>query len=119
MNTALSDEAYQRSLLDAGAYLAFDLFGFDHSALGLGRYVPSDWDVARKIVEFIGRGYRDRLLISQDIGVRTRLRCYGGWGYSHLLRHVVPLLKQSGATTEDVDALLVANPKRILTISEI
>jgi phosphotriesterase-related protein len=118
MNTAISVEGYQHGLLDAGAYLAYDLFGFDHSALGLGRYVPSDFDVAHKIVELIGHGYRDQILISQDIGVRTRLRKYGGWGYSHILRHVVPLLKQSGASSEDVHALLVANPRRVLTIQK-
>jgi phosphotriesterase-related protein len=118
MNTAISDENYQLALLEAGAYLSYDLFGFDHSALGLGRYVPSDFDVARRIVELIGRGYRDRILLSQDIGVRTRLRKYGGWGYSHLLRHVVPLLKQSGATPEDVEVLLTENPRRVLTIQD-
>jgi phosphotriesterase-related protein len=118
MNTAIADEDYQLGLLKAGAYLAYDLFGFDHSALGLGRYIPSDFDVARKIMQLVGHGYRDQVLISQDIGVRTRLRRYGGWGYSHILRHVVPLLIQSGATAEDVEAFLVANPQRILTIRE-
>jgi len=118
MNTAISDESYQLGLLKAGAYLSYDLFGFDHSALGLGRYIPSDFDVARKIVELIGHGYRDQILISQDIGVRTRLRKYGGWGYSHMLRHVVPLLKERGATPEDVEALLTANPRRVLTIQK-
>jgi phosphotriesterase-related protein len=116
MNPAISDEGYQHGLLDAGAYLAYDLFGFDHSLLGLGRYAPSDYDVAHKIVELIGRGNRDQILISHDIGVRTRLRQYGGWGYSHILRHIVPLLEQSGATTDDIEAILVANPRRILTI---
>lgn len=118
MNTAISDVGYLQGLLDAGAYLAFDLFGFDHSALGMGRYIPSDFDVAHKIMELIGHGYRERILISQDIGVRTRLRCYGGWGYSHMLRHVVPLFKQSGATDEDISVLLVQNPQRILTIQK-
>jgi phosphotriesterase-related protein len=118
MNTAISGEGYQHGLLDAGVDLAFDLFGFDHSVLGLGRWVPSDYDVVRKIVELISHGYRNQILISQDIGVRTRLRRYGGWGYSHILRHVVPLLKQNGATPEDVDSLLIANPRRVLTIRE-
>jgi phosphotriesterase-related protein len=118
MNTAISDEGYQLGLLEAGAYLSYDLFGFDHSALGLGRYVPSDFDVAHKIVELIGHGYREQILISQDIGVRTRLRKYGGWGYSHILRHVVPLLKERGATPDDVEALLTANPRRVLTIQK-
>ena len=116
MNTAISNDRYQRELLANGVYLAYDLFGFDHSALGLGRYIPSDFDVADKIVEFLRSGFRDQILISQDIGVRTRLRKYGGWGYSHILRHVVPLLKQRGATSEDVDALLIVNPRRVLTI---
>lgn len=118
MNPAISDDSYQHGLLDAGANLAYDLFGFDHSLLTLGRYAPSDYDVAHKIVELIARGNRDQILISHDIGVRTRLRQYGGWGYSHILRHVVPLLKQSGATSEDIEALLVANPRRLLTIQK-
>jgi phosphotriesterase-related protein len=118
MNTAISDDGYQLSLLDAGANLAYDLFGFDHSLLGQGRWAPSDYDVAKKVMELIGRGYRSQIMISHDIGVRTRLRYYGGWGYSHLLRHVVPLLKQFGATPEDIEALLVTNPRRLLTIQK-
>ena len=88
MNPAISDERYQHGMLDAGTYLAYDLFGFDHSLLGQGRYAPSDFDVAHQIVELIRRGNRDQILISHDIGVRTRLRRYGGWGYSHILRHI-------------------------------
>jgi phosphotriesterase-related protein len=118
MNPAISDDSYQHSLLDAGVNLAYDLFGFDHSLLGLGRYAPSDFDVAHKIVQLIRRGNRDQILISHDIGVRTRLRKYGGWGYSHILRHVVPLFKQCGASSEDVETMLVANPRRILTIQQ-
>lgn len=118
MNPAISDERYQHGMLDAGTYLAYDLFGFDHSLLGQGRYAPSDFDVAHQIVELIRRGNRDQILISHDIGVRTRLRRYGGWGYSHILRHIVPLLEQSGATSEDIETLLVANPRRVLTIHE-
>jgi phosphotriesterase-related protein len=118
MNTAVFDEGYQRSLLDAGVYLSYDLFGFDHSALGLGRYIPSDFDVAHQIMKLVGNGYRAQILLSQDIGVRTRLQHYGGWGYSHILRHVVPLLKQCGATSDDIETLLVTNPRRVLTIQK-
>ena len=118
MNTAISDDWYQANLLESGANLAYDLFGFDHSLWGLGRYAPSDFDVAGKVADLIRRGFRDQLLVSQDIGVRTRLRRYGGWGYSHILRHVVPLLKKNGVTDQDISALLVVNPRRILTIQQ-
>jgi phosphotriesterase-related protein len=112
LTTAFDDDAYQRALLDRGVYLAYDLFGFDHSLIGIGRYAPSDYDVAAKVVELARSGYLDRLLVSQDIAVRTRLHAYGSWSYDHLLNHVVPLLRSFGL--EDIDALLVENPCRAL-----
>ena len=55
--------------------------------------------------------------MSQDMGgVKTRLLKYGGWGYAHILNHVVPLLKNAGWTHDDVDTMLVKNPARLLTI---
>jgi phosphotriesterase-related protein len=57
-------------------------------------------------------------MVSQDIGVRTRLRHYGGWGYGHMLRHLVPVLRGHGATDEEVRMLLVENPARWLTLAE-
>jgi phosphotriesterase-related protein len=114
ISTAIDDEAYQRTLLDEGYNLAYDLFGFDHSLLGAGRYPPSDAAVAARVAQLFRAGHGRQLLISQDIGVRTRLLAYGGWGYAHLLTHVVPLLKGHGLSQGEVDAVLVANPARLL-----
>jgi phosphotriesterase-related protein len=114
LTTAFDDDAYQRSLLDRGVYLAYDLFGFDHSLIEVGRYAPNDRDVAAKVVELAGCAFLERLLVSQDVGVRTRLRAYGGWSYDHLLRHVVPLLLELGLDGAQVDTLLVENPRRVL-----
>jgi phosphotriesterase-related protein len=116
LTTAHNDPAYQDKLLQAGCYLAFDLFGFDHSLLTAGRYPPSDYDVAVNIVRLVRAGHATRLLISQDIGVRTRLRAFGGWGYGHLTDHVVPLLSQLGLTEAELKTILVANPARVLAI---
>lgn len=118
MSTAIADDAYQVRLLEQGANLGYDLFGFDHSLLGVGRYPPSDHDVARKVVDLYDRGYGDQLFVSQDIGVRTRLRAFGGWGYAHLLDHVVPLLTSFGLGEADVRRLLVENPRRLLTVPD-
>jgi phosphotriesterase-related protein len=108
---------YLRSLLERGALLAFDLFGFDHSLLGLGRYPPSDADVADVIVGLVDAGHARQLLISGDVGVRTRLRRYGGWGYEHLLTHVVPLLTAKGVDDDVLEQLLVDTPARVLTVA--
>lgn len=117
LNAAAGDLSYLRSLLDRGVYGAFDLFGFDHSLLATGRYPPSDYDVVVAIHQLIKDGYGSRLLVSHDIGVRTRLHRFGGWGYDHILRHVVPLMRGLGLGVDDVARLLVDNPRQVLAIA--
>lgn len=117
MSTAVDRPLYLRTLLARGVFLSFDLFGFDHSLLGPGRYPPSDADAARCVAGLVAQGFVDQLLISQDVGVRTRLRCHGGWGYGHLLRHIVPLLTSYDVSPAQVEQLLVTNPANVLTLS--
>lgn len=120
MNTAITNEAYQLDLLERGANLAYDLMGFDHSLIGLGKYPPSDLDVVAGLMGLAERGYLDQLLISQDMGsVKTRLLAYGGWGYAHILNHVIPLFRSAGWGDGEVQNLMIANPARILTIQDL
>ncbi len=117
MNTAIDDERYQRALLERGVNLAYDLMGFDHSLIGIGRYPPSDLDVITGIVRIAEWGHLEQLFVSQDMGgVKTRLLRYGGWGYAHVLRHVVPLFLCAGWGAAQVDTLLVHNPARVLAV---
>jgi phosphotriesterase-related protein len=116
VNTAIDRPDDLRALVDRGATLGFDLFGFDHSLLGLGRWPPSDRDVAMTVANLVRGGYADRIVLGQDIGVRTRLRRWGGWGYAHLLEHVVPLLEELGIDGNDLRTMLVANPARLLAV---
>lgn len=117
VTTAIDRPDALRAMADHGATLGFDLFGFDHSLLGPGRWPPSDRDVAATIVGLISDGYADRVVLGQDIGVRTRLRRWGGWGYAHLLEHVVPMLRELGVDDDALDAMLVRNPARLLAVS--
>lgn len=114
LTTAIDRPDELRALAGRGAVLGFDLFGFDHSLLGPGRWPPADRDVAAVIVGLLRDGYGDRIVLGQDIGVRTRLRRWGGWGYAHLLEHVVPLMLELGAGQRDIDAMLIATPTRLL-----
>jgi len=101
-----------------GVWLSFDLFGFDHSLLSAGRYPPTDVDSAAIVAQLFADGLEDRVLVSQDVGVRTRLRRHGGWGYGHLLRHVVPLLRMAGLSEADLHKLVVLNPARLLSLAD-
>jgi phosphotriesterase-related protein len=116
LNTAIDEPADLRALADQGATLGFDLFGFDHSLMGQGRWPPSDRDVAAMILGLAGDGFADRIVLGQDVGVRTRLRRWGGWGYAHLLEHVVPVMRELGIGDDALDDILVKNPARLLSV---
>ena len=116
LSTAIDRPDELRRLTDRGAILGFDLFGFDHSLLGPGRWPPSDRDVAQAIAALVRDGHGDRIVLGQDIGVRTRLRRWGGWGYGHLLEHVRPLLGELGVDDGAVRAMLVTTPARVLSV---
>lgn len=105
-----------RDLLDRGVGVAFDLFGFDHSLLGPGRYAPSDHDAVDQIARLVDAGYIDQLFVSQDVGVRTRLLRYGGWGYGHLVDHILPLMASRGIDDSAISTMIERNPQRLLAV---
>jgi phosphotriesterase-related protein len=111
------------SLLKAGCYIEYDLFGFEgyypaRVALAEGKLpdMPNDLGRIKEILNLIERGFLERILLSHDIGMKVMLTSYGGWGYAHLLREVVPLMQVYGVTDEQIYTMMVENPKRLLTI---
>ncbi len=110
-------------LLDAGCYIEYDLFGFEgyypaRVALAEGTLpdTPNDVGRTKQILDAIDRGHTSQLLLSHDIGMKVMLVRYGGWGYAHLLREVVPLMQVFGINREDIDTMMVDNPRRLLTL---
>ena len=63
----------------------------------------------------IEHGHLDRVVISHDICYRTRLASFGGHGYGHIFRNVVPMMMKRGYSEDEIDAILVRNPRRLLT----
>ena len=112
----IDDPEYVEALLARGATLGYDMFGFDHSLFRVGRYPPSDFDVANEIARLVQAGYLSQLIISQDICVKTRMIAFGGWGYGHILAHVVPMLRQLGLTDDDLTQMLENNPRGLLVV---
>jgi phosphotriesterase-related protein len=113
-----SDLAYQKRIADRGAYVEFDLFGHPEAYHAIvDDAQPSDLDRVRYVEEMVSSGYEDRLLLSQDVFVKTVLRKYGGNGYAHLLENVLPILRTRGMTEATLRQLLVENPRRVLTFA--
>jgi predicted metal-dependent phosphotriesterase family hydrolase len=99
---------YHLEILRRGAYVQFDTFGAKP---------PEIEEHALKIfLELLSRGYENRLVLSQDVCKVQHLSAFGGNGFSHVLKSVVPRLHQAGVSKETVHTLLIENPLRILTI---
>jgi phosphotriesterase-related protein len=107
-----------RKIADAGCYIGFDNFGFEgfiqppHEARVMAL---SDGQRLNDIMGLIAAGYLNKILVSQDVATRERLTSYGGTGYAHILRDVLPIMRTKGFTEEQIHALLVENPRRLLT----
>jgi phosphotriesterase-related protein len=110
------DLAYLMSVLDMGVVISFDTFGLEAYYDSIDRRSSFDADREAALIALLERGYGRQLLISQDVCMKMQLRRYGGQGYSHILRHVVPSLKRHGVGGELIDMLLRENPARFLTV---
>ena len=76
----------------------------------------SDTQRIRDFARLIEAGHRDRLLAAQDICFKTMATHWGGPGYAHILRRVVPGMRALGLSEEDIFAILIANPARLLRV---
>jgi phosphotriesterase-related protein len=104
------DLDYLRELLSAGSYLGMDRFGL-YNLLDAEKRLDV---VARLCAE----GFTRRLLLSHDAS------CYLRWGdelrhlspkwhYTHLVEEVLPELRRRGVSAEEIDEMMVGNPRRI------
>jgi len=109
------DVRYHTALARRGAYVEYDFFGMEFYVDTVGQYMGSDYHSLTAIKRLIDEGCLERLLLSHDTSTKIQLTRYGGWGYAHLLKNVVPLLQRRGFGEREITTLLVENPRRVLT----
>jgi phosphotriesterase-related protein len=126
------DVVYLEKVLNSGVNVAFDTFGkewFDYrvpdsEGEGGGEFIKwayyrPDEDRIRALVELVGRGYDDRIVLSCDMsGAEAFMNpsTHGRYGYAYLPGVVVPRLTEAGISPESLQRMLVQNPARILAV---
>jgi phosphotriesterase-related protein len=98
---------YHEAIVKQGAFVEFDTIR--------GR---AEWESQQQVsmvVDLVGRGHLEQILLSHDVCARSDLVAYGGPGYAYLLTGFVPLLRAGGLSEEQVDTILIRNPLRLLT----
>jgi phosphotriesterase-related protein len=103
-------------LAASGCVLEFDLFGTESSYYPPNPDVdlPNDGGRVRYIRELADAGYGDRVVIAEDICRKTQLKPYGGEGYDHILRRVVPLMSRRGLSNTQIDQITRRTPAGLL-----
>ena len=106
------DPDYLQKMAEAGLTLGMDRFGIDHFALFEAR--------ASLVVELCRRGLADRMVLSHDTCCYIDWFAPGSlddlrqWHYLHISQDVLPYLRGHGVSEDEIEAMLVRNPARIL-----
>jgi phosphotriesterase-related protein len=103
------DTDYLADLADRGYLLGMDRFGID-------TYAPPEQRIA-VVAELARRGYAERMVLAHDASchidwIDPVLRpALPNWHYLYISQQVLPALLEAGVTQDQIDTMLVANPK--------
>jgi phosphotriesterase-related protein len=103
---------YLQEMAEAGLTLGMDRFGIDHFA--------SFTERADLVVELCRRGLAERMVLSHDYSCYLdwfppgSLEDLKDWHYRHVSQDLLPYLRSHGVTDDEIQAMLVRAPARIL-----
>jgi len=105
------DTDYHEALLANGSYL-----GFDHFGIGT---IPMD-DRVNSVKVLCERGHADRIVLSHDAMCHVDWfpaavsGAWKDWRWTHIPEDVLPHMRRSGISDDDITTMMVVNPRRIL-----
>jgi predicted metal-dependent phosphotriesterase family hydrolase len=105
-NDLAKDMEYFHQLLNRGAWLEFDMFGWEE-------LIPDELRFER-VAALVKEGFVDRILLSMDICRRSQLCQNNGRGFLYFFSQVLPGLKRWGMSEAEIHRMTVENPARIL-----
>lgn len=112
-----TDVDYLEKLIARGSYIGMDRFGID--------VLCSFEDRVNTVARMCERGHANKMVLSQDAA------CFNdwlpeaalptvlpNWHFLHIHNDVIPALKERGVTDEQINTMLVDNPRKIFERQE-
>ncbi len=105
-----NDLAYLRAIADTGAWLGCDRFSIEH-------FNPDERRI-ETLIALLAEGYGDRIHLSHDAAcfidfmVGDPAFANERPDYLHISTKILPALGDAGVTDEQIDELMIANPRR-------
>jgi len=97
---------YHLDLARRGTWLQFD------TIRGGVEPIVDRW--VRQIMALVRAGHLDRLLLSQDVCLKSHLAVNGGCGYAYVFEQFLPLLGRAGLDDGELEQLVTTNPQRAI-----
>ena len=110
-----NDLAYLRTIADTGAWLGCDRFNIEH-------FNPDERRI-ETLVQLLADGYGNRVHLSHDAAcfidfmVGDPAFANERPDYLHISTKVLPALRSAGVTDDQIDELMIANPRRFFDVS--
>ena len=104
---------YIRALLDKGVYIEFDNFGKEFYVSKERRFAY-DLERIHLLKTLLDEGYGDKILVCNDICLKSMWKQYGGLGYAHILRGVKQMALENGIDENTYLSLLTKNVKNFI-----
>ncbi len=108
------DLSLHHEVMDRGFNLCFTVFGAEWDTEVLGVAHRPDWFYMAGMLPLIEKGYAGQLFMGHDVFTKSATRRGGGEGFTRIPSFVVPTLRRSGVSDDDLKRITVANPARLL-----
>ena len=110
---------YIQKVFDKGAWVEFDDFGKQYplektEAAFSGGPFALDTDRVKALNRLVKGGYTDRLLLATDVCLKELLHTFGGTGYDHIYKNIVPMMEREGIDPEAIKQIVYRNPETFL-----
>lgn len=102
-------------LAKTGVNLTFDNFGIeidDRMVKFMSIPMEEQLVTIKALLKF---GLIDHMMLSQDVCFKGCLTANGGFGYTHLLDHIVPFLHKLNINDYDIERMIIFNARKVFT----
>ena len=106
------DLKYLRGLMERGSTIGMDRFGLEN-------YLPTETRV-EVVARLCAEGYAGKMVLSHDancwsdmLSEENKRRTRPQWHYNHISDDILPALRKAGVSEDQVDQMLVRNPRAI------
>ncbi len=113
MNPSWMDLDYQRRLGERGAYLEYDMMGMTYE-YPPNKLCPDDSVTVGAIKQLVDDGFLERILMSQDVFLKSQFRRYGGVGFTHIFTTLRKQYERLGVRESELTTIFKQNPQRVL-----